>query len=316
MGEGFVTSCSTDPEALILLTSLCGLKDPRLLEVMDIWLKYYEPIIMIERIKRCAETISPKNKVGYRRLAALKFLLELNFPKSRMKRWDAFFGILDEKEIGIKEDYSSPKTIESRKKLKDHQYIVQNNLQIALRYLLGANARADVLYYAIVTTYQKINPYSLLITPSEAASLLHFDYSSVYRILTDLERAGIIIDEPALKMKPGELCYYLNKNSLFSSCPTNLIEKCYIDWFPLIELVDEFYRFQESIQNIEDEALVKARIDRMLTTATQLIMKARIQIQTSIPRNAPLVNIPLEKLEEELVSIFDQMKIFLVVGEG
>lgn len=311
MGEGAVNVCSTDPEALILLTALCGYEDPRLIEVMNIWLKNYESVIMIERLKRYSEAILPRNMADFKRLASLKFSFEQIFSKSKMKRWNGFFEILNEKGVESDENSISKKISESRKKLREHKYIIQNNLQIALRYLFSANAMADVLYYAIVVTHQKINPYGLLILPSQISSLLHFDYSSVYRILADFEKANILINEPALEMKP----YHLNKNSLFLFCPTSPIEKCYIDWFPLVELVGEFNHFIRSIEKVDDEQLLKSRFDRFIDTAGKLCTKARIQIETSIPRTIPIKDITFTELENALISIFEQMKNFLVVDE-
>ncbi|MEW6115098.1 MAG: hypothetical protein AB1664_23415, partial [Thermodesulfobacteriota bacterium] len=51
LGPGAVNKCSTDPEALVVLTSIVGKHDLRLAEVMGAWLANYDSLVSIERLK-------------------------------------------------------------------------------------------------------------------------------------------------------------------------------------------------------------------------------------------------------------------------
>ncbi len=299
-GSGKIATCSTDPEALIILTSIVGRYDLRLVEVMNEWLGNYESLVSIERLKRYIKEVqTEKNLQG-----SVFSLLRDALSHVDAKRWQPVSDLLGGGRSG---EGSAKKRNPLRKKLEEHDKIVKANRQLFLRLLFGVGSRADVIYYAGVVGNQEKNPFNLQISAPHITRMLHYNNSSIFRTLRDLEQAGVFMTD--VKMLSGKNKVYLpsvqlkGSKDIFGDGRSG--EKAFIDWFPVAKICLLIEALESGLEGVREESIVKSRLSDFITTCAALTNDACIDAGDSLSAKAlypALVNVGLDELQSKIIS--------------
>lgn len=310
-GRGKVNTCSTDPEALILLTSIVGRHDLRLVAVMNEWLGSYESLVSIERLKRYVKELQADA------VASDDHLVILHDALSRLdaRRWQPIFNLIaDKRPANILENDRTP----SRKKLEQHNRIIRGNRQLFLRLMFGVGSRADIIYYAGVVEHQEINPFKLHISAPHITRLLHYNNSSVFRTLCDLEQAGVFIADPKARDKKSKVYLpsvsFEGSQELFRSSDT--YDKAFIDWLPIARICLLIASLESSLEGVSEESIIKSRLKDYLTSCSQLINDACIDLQDSLSIQAhfpALIRAGFDELQGKALAQLDGIHGFVTL---
>ncbi len=295
-GPGKLNQCSTDPEALILLTSIAGKKDLRLVDGMMTWLHHYESLISIERLKSYVRELLSKKTTTHENFTILQnTIAELN-----SKRWDSVSKLFNN---NPSHSSSSDKSHESRKKLEAHNTIIRKNLQLFLRRMFGVGTRADIIYYSMVVSEQQKNPFNLFISAPQMAEALHYNHSSIHRTLYDLDQAGILTVD-SRKIGKNKI-FHLNPDIMNIDQGRGhkpLRDKYYIDWFKIVEIFIQSEQFKKQIQNTMDDSIKKSRLNGFLKSCSVLTAEAFIDVKNSLMNTQALKHVGFDKLEADILS--------------
>ncbi len=294
-GRGKVNSCSTDPEALILLTSIVGRHDLRLSAVMDEWLGCYESLVSVERLKRYIKGLQADAGASNDHFVILHDALS----RLDAKRWQPIFNLIaDKRSTNISENNRTP----SRKKLEQHDHIIRENRQLFLRLMFGVGSRADIIYYAGVIENQEKNPFGLRICAPHLTRMLHYNNSSVFRTLLDLEEAGVFVADPRAQSKKSKT-YAPNarleeSRHLFSPVEHN--DRAFIDWLPIVRICLLLASLEKGLDEAIDESIVKSRLKDYLTACARSIDDACIDLKDSLGIEAhfpALISVGFDELQ-------------------
>ncbi|PIU55959.1 MAG: hypothetical protein COS89_06510, partial [Deltaproteobacteria bacterium CG07_land_8_20_14_0_80_38_7] len=198
MGYEKIIMCSTDPEALILLTSIVGKNDERLITAMNSWLAKYESLVSIERLKRYIKELNVHENQTY-----VFDVLNDTVSHYVPKRWLSIAKLLNTK---ITQDSINIEA--ASKKLALHERIMQKNLQLMLRSEYGAGTKADVIYFFLVVFEQKKGAVFFPSMP-QISKMLHYNHSSIYRTIQQLAQ-----DRGLLEKQQGKDVYSINFRAL------------------------------------------------------------------------------------------------------
>lgn len=303
MGYGRKNQCSTDPEALLLLTAMVGSEDLRLVEIMKEWLERYESLVSIERLKRYIKEL----RVGDVGRGDVFCSLQEVVSKLGIKRWESVVRLLKNDGVII---FSMGRKRDLQKKLESHDKIIQNNLQLFLRLMFGVGTRADIIYYATIVFDQEKNPFNLLISAPNISSSLHYNNSSIHRTLCDLEQAGVLLEDT--RKKVGKNKIYISKTDFGSKMVSR--DKCYVDWFGIVKLFILIEQLKEQIRDIRDESIIKSRLNDFLRAGSELINRSYIDIKNTLSEQAfrpALKRIGLNELESSVVSLLSGTHEFI-----
>ncbi len=297
-GQGKVNKCSTDPEALLVLTSIVGKHDLRLVSVMNEWLCNYESLVSIERLKRYIKELLAGKDAQINIFDILRKTLE----NLNTKRWQSVFNLIGKQPKRISTNNQKP----SRKKLENHDKIITANRQLFLRLMFGVGSRADIIYYAGVVWNQGKNPFSLKISAPHVTRMLHYNNSTIFRTLCDLEQAGVLVVDP--KTIGGKNKVYLpnmqlkDSKDIFGAGKSE--EKAFIDWFAIAKICLLIESLEGKLESASEE-LIKTRLNNFITSCSDLMNSARIDIKASLNMKAlypALVHIGLDELQSKVTS--------------
>jgi len=292
-GFGPMNHCSLDPEALLMLTSFVGQEEGRLLEIMGEWIHQHGSLISIERLKKLvkicekdsseAETRETKD-VFHKASSVLGNIVFKFIPKTQYPKWKKLFHM---------EKFASPLSEVSSKRIKESNVVVQQNLLMRLRYLFGPGTRSDILYFVLVIDHQKKNPFNLEISSPTLARSLGYNMSSVHRTLNDFSDALILKKKAADDKRMN----FILHQSIFKN--PRIIEKCFINWFPIVRMVFSLGRLRKSFGTrfqAYDESIIKSRFLRFVSLCHDLARQACIPLKSQISVELPLKDVPLEQV--------------------
>ncbi len=307
LGHGKVNKCSTDPEALILLTSIVGKYDLRLAEVMNEWLWNYESIVSVERLKKYIRELQTDKDTP----DDIFHILRDSISNLDVKRWQSITDLLGGSQ-------STSKRETSRKKLEEHDKIIKNNRQLFLRLMFGVGSRADIIYYASIVWNLEKNPFSLQISASNLTRMLHYNNSSIFRTLGDLERAGIfVIDQKTIS---GKNKVYLpniqtkGSNDIFGTGRGS--EKAFVDWLAIAKICLLIESLENNLADVSDDSIIKSRMNDFITSCSAMVNDACIDIKDSISIKAlapALVHVGLDELQSKIVAMIDGVYGFVSI---
>lgn len=310
LGHGAVNKCSTDPEALLVLTSIVGKHDLRLAEVMGEWLASYESLVSIERLKRYIKEIQLGEDVA----DGLFDILVDTLGRFDTNRWRTI-----SKQLKTKRSQSTSQKVSksTRRKLDTHDAIIKNNRQLFLRLLFGVGSRADILYYASVILNQKVNPFHLHLSAPHLTRMLHYNNSSIFRTLRDLEQAGVLTTDS--RMQSGKNKVYLPNRRLrgfkdiFSAVGNE--EKAFVDWFAIAKICLRIELLEKQLKGVREEAIVKSRLNDFIDACSDLLNNACIDLDLSLGAKAQypaLIDVGVDELQARIVGQVRGMYEYIV----
>ncbi len=314
--QGPINHCSTDPEALILLTCATGHQDKRLLEIMGQWIAHYSHLIPIDRIKSMFDkTFQPEPPHVH--AATLSAILKASLPEGEQKRWKHIFEIADS-QSSVNPTKLERLKIDSRKKLESHEKIIQQNLQLTLRYLFGPGSRADIICAIHVLSKQKHNPYHLAISAPQLARWLHYNRSSIHRILVDLSDGGFI--QKTIESENGNFSAYESVPNQGLDNLKGSYDKAYIDWFPIVVMALKWNKLETSLEKIKADPLEKSPILKVWLYQTwiefqKLGRAAYLPIKYPPIPKGPVEEISLEGVMSGIVGDLESGWRFVCSGE-
>lgn len=313
-GTGPFLRCSVDPEALLLLTSLVAQNEVRLWEAMAAWLHEYEPLIQIDRFKRLIEFHD--KEASSQMLPRFVTFLRTILNQSQQSRWS--FIIKQTLELPLSKEVTFKLSESSlQERLQTHEWVIQNNLLVELRYLFGPSIRADILYYALVISSQQYTRNELVLTTSALRRALYYDQSAIYRTLQSLLKAGVIEELSLQQINEKNKCYCLaGDNRFFGSYARHagrakkgqkvLPDLHYVKWMSLVEMVkdiDRFIAFHNAVTNSssgDPEPLIKNRLKSFLRDLRNHTRHALIPIEITLVPKGPLKDIPLQEIADSI----------------
>lgn len=281
--SGPVSRCSTDPEALIILTCLAGKQDLRLFEIMQQWVVAYHHLIPIDRMKGICEKIFDETDLR-KYMNIFSEMLKISLTASELKRWKIFLArthINTKNPPYLKAHF---KKVESLKKIEKNSDILAKNQQLQLRYIFGPGSRADIYYLCHILSFHENNHRAHKISASTLAQWLCYDRSSIHRILDDFENGNLLKKTEASK-HGNFLDYQVSENQkLFA--PTLNKKEFFIDWLQIIRMSLQWISFEDWLSNSkiplhEDSKILKTYL---------------YNICKDIPRFAQLTYIPKDFL--------------------
>ena len=290
-GRGKINKCSTDPEALILLTSIIGQHELRLVEVMTEWLDNYESLVSVERLKGYIKILLAEKETSDDRFNILRDAIS----NRDIKRWRSVAELIGKVQ---KKKASTCNLKPSRKKLEIHDKIIKDNRQLFLRLMFGVGSRADVIYYSGVVWNQDKNPFSLQISAPSMTRMLHYNNSSIFRTICDLERAGaLVIDQKTIS---GKNKVYL-PNTQFRDAKDifgigAIKEKSFVDWFGVAKLCLTIEALSKKLEGVEEESIIKSRLSDFMDICTDLMNEACIDSKHVTRSNTALKLVPMNDL--------------------
>jgi|GEM_PF-6013391 len=308
-GRSKVNTCSTDPEALLLLTSIIGKYDLRLVGVMNEWLENYESLVSIERLKRYVRELQADKDAP----EDIFHILRDSISNLDTKRWRPISALL-KGEQPISEQNQKP----SRKKLEEHDKIIKSNRQLFLRLMFGVGSRADIIYYASIVWNLEKNPFNLQISASHLTRMLHYNNSSIFRTLCDLEQAGVfIIDQ---KTMSGKNKVYLPNfqtkasNDIFGTGRNS--EKAFVDWFAIAKICLLTKSLEKGLEDTGEDSIIKSRMNDFIAFCSALINCACIDIKDPLSIKAlasALIYVGLDKLQSKIIAMIDGVYRFVSI---
>lgn len=283
---GPVNQCSTDPEALILMTCYLGRKEERLLEIMGQWIRYYGNLIPIDRFKSLLDkTFQPKPP--YDHTGILNAVLAAALPEGEKKKWKPVIQIIESEPKNRSFKFELP-AIDSRRKLELHEKILLKNQQMALRYLFGPGSRADICYLISVLSQQKPNSFHFKISAAQFAKRLHYNRTSTHRIFVDLVD-GLFLQK-GVANTPGEAAdFQLNPKRWLFRLDKNF-DIHYVDWFQIAMMARQWIEFEKNLERInvqspEESPVVKVWLQQTGEVLQQLAQSAFIPLKsTALPK--------------------------------
>ena len=298
MGSGKMNLCSTDPEALLLLTSIVGPYDSRRVEVMMEWLDRYESLVSIERLKRYIKE-SDANKSNSEAFSILREVVL----KQKTTRWKSISNLFGAN--ALKKGQKRGRDI--HKKLDIHEKIIQRNLQLYLRLMFGVGTRADIIYYSLVVFEQRKNP-AWFISAPQISKMLHYNNSSIHRTIHDLEQAGFLAVDPAKKIGKNKV-YSLNFNKI-GKITKNIFRwevqnKHYVDWFKVVKLFLLTEQLKRQLEAVSDDSIIKSRLQDYIKSCSSLMDEAHIDINDQFSAKGlypALVSVGLDELQNGAIS--------------
>ncbi len=299
-GPGRVNKCSTDPEALVVLTSIVGRHDLRLAEALREWLGIYGSLVSVERLKRYLKEMQAEKDAA----SDLFDILANTFAHVDTSRWRS---ISSQFETRRSKSASSRHSKASRKKLDAHHSIIVNNRQLFLRLMFGVGSRADIIYYASVVLNQEKNPFHLQISAPHLTRMLHYNNSSIFRTLCDLEQAGVLVIDP--KAQGGKNKVYLpdvqlkGSKEIFGTGRDG--EKAFIDWFAIAKLCLHIKSLETRLKGVKEEAIVKSRMNDFSDACSALLNEACIDLKHSLSASAhypALIRVGMDELQARIIS--------------
>jgi hypothetical protein len=299
-GPGEANKCSTDPEALIVLTSIVGKHDLRLAAVMNEWLGNYDALVSIERLKRYVKDLKEEKDTPVDAFDILRDAIA----RFEAKRWKSISDVFESKP-STSTAQSGAKA--SRRKLEAHDKIVKDNRQLFLRLMFGVGSRADIIYYASVVLNQKKNPFQLQISAPHLTRLLHYNNSSIFRTLGDLEQAGVLMIDP--RAQSGKNKVYLPNTQLKGSKDIFGTgrdgEKAFIDWFAIAKICLRIEALENKLKKVNEEAIVKSRMNDFIDACSALLNDACIDLKPSLSAKAlypALIRVGIDELQARILS--------------
>lgn len=276
-GVGKESRCITDFEAAIVFVSYIGRLDGRLFNGALSWIHQYQDIVSGERlkifIKEIDDSFLPRSIGAIIESATTSkkgsrwnhFLSQLkkSLPKRTNKKGE-FFWLSGTKKLWTEDDpifkqwgLIKEQTVFTQK-LRQHEMILRGNNLVRYRYLFGTSARADVIY--LVRAATKIG--RPLMT-SEITALTGYHHTSVYRILQDLMRAGVIeADETA---GPKNVRWFLKEvSSLHGETD---YDKKIINWLQATSSFIRLFKIIHSLETEEAKIVAKHRYYKILDEA-------------------------------------------------
>jgi len=321
-GHGLHNQCSSDPESLLLMTAILGKHDQRLIEIMGQWVRHYESLLSIERIKNdLNELFSDLKNTNLESTNTIKILVDIlntRLSLRQKKRWKTAIDLMihnaPPKAFLASKNNRLDNRNDDRKKLQTHTLIMRTNLQLTLRALFSPGLRADSLYYALVIENQQRNRFNLTIQASRMARMLHYNHSSIYRTLCELEQGGIIENEPHLQFDKSKI-YTLNRNSAVLLKAAEPHEKCFIDWRAIVRIVLDLEHFFSSVEGYENESIIMSRLKRYIDECSSLARLACIPIDNVLETQGPLKEVRLTSLQKVAQSQLEQIRDFITQPE-
>lgn len=237
-GGGKTSNASTDIEVAIALVSHVGWLDGRLFDGALSWIHEYQDIVSGERLKffikdiddpffpRCvgAAIESAAASVDAARWRYFLKRLRESLPK-RTNEKGSIFWYSRARESWTKRDpqfkkwgLAKEETVFSAK-LKSRDAILGTNAQIRFRYLFGNTARADVTYILAAAGARGL-------MTADLAAMTGYNHSSVFRVLKDLARSGIVESHGAAGSKRSRW-YIRDVDSAFIEGPA---EALLVNW--------------------------------------------------------------------------------------
>jgi len=307
--EGPMNYCSTDPEALIVLTSVVGKNDERLLEVTAQWIHFYEHLVPIERMKTLLNKLS-YDAPPYPHFSLLRNILRGALEEKQKLRWNSVLKILESEGGGLEE--RTRYEVESRKKLEGHEKIITNNRQLILRYLFGPVSRADILYCLFVTQNAKKSMF-FVVSASQLAQHLHYNRSNIHLILKDLEDGSIVkkIKRPVHKAVSS----YTFSEEFILGIESEIKEKAYIDWSPIAFIALELNRLENKFAGLKNETILKVEAQQTLENILEKIsMMAAYSYVPPLPQEMlprTLEHVKVEDLMKRILKIVENILLFV-----
>ncbi len=303
--EGPVNYCSTDPEALILLTTLIGKHDQRLLEIMAQWIHHYEHLIPIDRMKRVLDELSCA-KFADPHFSLLNDVLQGALPESKKPRWKSIEVILARGDGKSAEEKAYK--VETRKKLESHEKIIANNAQLTLRCLFGPSSRADILYCLVVLQKSRRTLFQAISAP-HLARHLHYDRTAVHHILGDLEE-GHIIRKTKKPIHRVILSYeFCDENKIHIE--SKIKEKTYIDWLQITFIVLELQKLESKTLKIKNEMIVKVKLQEVFDKINYWVAYSYIPQAEQKGFSESLEKVSVERLMEAILKQVDGIFQFI-----
>ncbi len=248
--HGQECQASIDPEALIVLTSIMGPKDLRLVEVMRQWLRYYEGVINVERLKTALKFIL-KDQQDPSFFEVLSQTIRESIPEKSLRRWSKLLLILKHELYSAASARLIASQESSRKKLQNHQWILEKNELLGFRYILGVTAKADILYFLRICSAQSSVTSLRSTTGAQISRELHYDPATVLRALDDLKEAGLILSEESY----SEKVYFINAHSPhFAWRPKT--EYFFLDWFTLFTVFSDVEAMENWSSDLHESILL------------------------------------------------------------
>ncbi|HBF12245.1 MAG TPA: hypothetical protein DDW49_02455 [Deltaproteobacteria bacterium] len=306
--DGPMNRCSTDPEALIILTSLIGREDERLLEVMAQWIHHYERLIPIERMKSLLEQTPIEPETHY---SLLNSVIHSSLHENQKARWKTVVDILKSASGSIEEIKNY--RVESRKKLEDHEKIVKQNIHLTLRYIFGSGCRADA-YYCLIVSHKARESRFHVLSDSQLASCLHYHRRSVNYVLNDFRDAHLI--EKKKKSAQKILSAYDLVDGTLIKVDRTVEEKAYIDWLKIVFMLMSLKDLKRKIKGIQNKLIIKKRLHENLENLKGLVAEAYIPLVRSLPLDQPLKEIPIEDLTDSILKTIEGTYRFIIGPKG
>ena len=140
--------------------------------------------------------------------------------------------------------------------------------------------------------------------------MLHYNNSSIFRTLCDLERAGIfVIDQKTVNGK--NKVYIPNiqtdgSKDLFGTGRDS--EKAFVDWFSIAKIFLLIESLENNLKEINEESVIKSRMNDFIISCSTLINDACIDITDSLSMKAlapALIHVGVDELQSKLIAMID-----------
>lgn len=309
---GPLNQCSTDPEALILMTCFLGRKEERLLEVMGQWIRYYGNLIPIDRFKSLLDKTF-QEKSPHDHMVVLNAALNAALPEGEKKKWKPIFQIIESEPKKTSLKFEFPR-IESRKKIDLHEKILHKNRQMALRYLFGPGSRADICYLISILSQQNPSSFHFKISAAQFAKRLHYNRTSIHRIFVDLVE-GLFLQKK-MENPTGEVSnYQLNQNCWFIRLDKKF-DIHYVDWFQIAMMARQWTEFEKSLARIEikypeENPIIKVWLQQTGEVLQQLAHAAFIPLKFKALPNVELEGVSLNQIIKDIEKILESTHRYL-----
>lgn len=229
LGTGASNAYSTDIESALLLAAHLFQSDNRLLSGIQDWLRRYEGIVNSERLS----TLLRRSKSDFlaRVIGGLMETTAKNPPRS---------------------------------KLKDHDQILQDNVNMRYRYLFGPSIRADVMYLLTVShACERKHDVDFLTAVRIAKCHLGCNYSTIKRIQWSLEEGNVLTPQRELRNQ-GIVTWKVSDPSVLLN--TKKRDKGLIRWIEVNDLLFATLQLATTLETMTDDTLTRFTINKFHET--------------------------------------------------
>lgn len=268
-GSGNINRCSSDIESALVLASLAGIIDLRLMDGSLSWLVRYHEIISAERLKILLKDTN--DDFVSRCIGAMIETTAIQTGSKRFNPFLEFMGRMLKERMNDKTIISlarSPDawvekdTIFKRwglaktkaapgSKIQNHEWIVKNNMVIRYRYLFGISARPDILYALLVFAGEG-KPVDI----ARLSACLGYNHSSVFRVMKDFERGGYI-EFSGTKRSQKARWQHPSGLALDEGKPDAVK---YLNWRSITSVLTILVRLLADIVHVKNEMIVKHKL--------------------------------------------------------